>query len=100
MKPLEALKELLERDLNLNDGYYLGLHDTYGCELFQVAIIKQALTELERLQKKHKLADDVLAYIGETLVDESKFHITKQKAINDIRKYTSVYHNTNWSDEK
>lgn len=56
--------------------------------------------ELELLQKKYKLADDTLAIIGETLVDESKSHITGPKAIREIRRYTSAYHNKDWSDEK
>ena len=62
-------------------------------------LIKQALTELETLRKKHKFADETLAYIGEILVDVSKSHITERKAIEDIRKYTSAYHNKHWSDE-
>ena len=64
-------------------------------QTFDFEIIKQALTELETLQKKYKLADDVLADIGETLVDVSKWHITENKAIEEIRKYTSAYHNKN-----
>jgi hypothetical protein len=74
---------------NCPDGFSNIVWETYWDNL------DQALTELETLQKKYKLADDVLADIGETLVDVSKWHITENKAIEEIRKYTSAYHNKN-----
>ena len=88
-KELEAL-ELLDNYILL-DEYD---EHVYGIDIAK-NILKQALTELETLQKKYKLADDTLADIGETLVDVSKWHITENKAIEEIRKYTSAYHNKN-----
>lgn len=68
------------------DDYWV--HSRFGEDKFNTLEYTTDLNDyIDEIENKLKFRNDILCYIGETLVDESKKNITTKCAIKRIRGY-------------